>query len=251
MDVNTNSSHILIVGTTWLQEIIWRILNKSSQESHLTVWDKVPNIEAVLPGSDANCFDEVQKMKSPRFFKSHLPVWFFEEKLKRSKCKCIIIMRNPKDMLVSFYHFIKAIWPPSLGFEWHDWYEKFSSKTIVYGDWFDHVNGWWNLKHLPNVFIIKYENMKQDHLGSIEKVAEFLNVSCSRNEINLIKSKTTFDSMKSDTKTNLETVIKGNLFIRKGVIGDWTNYFTSEQNEHIEERIKNELKATGLTFQFK
>ena len=243
------------VGTTWLQEIVWRLLNKNSQESDLTVWNKVPLIESTVPGSKELYYDIVQQMKSPRMFKSHLPVCYFKEQIQRSECKCIVIMRNPKDTLVSFYHFARSRYPNS-DFNWQDWFDKFRSKSLQYGDWFEHVNGWWNLKDQLNILFIKYEDLKLNHGERIQKIAKFLNICCTEMEIDSITKNTSLENMKSNPKTNLKTTpgfyFKGeDSFIRKGEIGDWTNYFTSEQNKYIEERIENELKMTDLSFQYK
>ena len=40
------------------------------------------------------------------------------------------------------------------------------------------------------------------------------------------------------------------LFLSLGVVGDWKNYFTDEQNERIEALCKDKFDGTGLEFDF-
>jgi hypothetical protein len=39
-------------------------------------------------------------------------------------------------------------------------------------------------------------------------------------------------------------------FMRKGVIGDWKNYFTLAQNQLFDETYEEKMTDTGLTFEF-
>ena len=39
-------------------------------------------------------------------------------------------------------------------------------------------------------------------------------------------------------------------FLRKGVVGDWKNYFTPELNERFDKEVLSKLKGTGLEFDF-
>ncbi len=39
-------------------------------------------------------------------------------------------------------------------------------------------------------------------------------------------------------------------FMRKGIIGDWVNHFSAEQNQFYDEPLKEKLAGTGLTFMY-
>ena len=41
---------------------------------------------------------------------------------------------------------------------------------------------------------------------------------------------------------------EGPKLLRKGEIGDWKNYFTSDLNEKFENEVMNKIKGTGLVF---
>ena len=54
---------------------------------------------------------EIEKMKdlpAPRIAKTHLPYRFVNRWVERDGVKTIVTIRNPKDTLVSYYHFYKS-----------------------------------------------------------------------------------------------------------------------------------------------
>ena len=51
-------------------------------------------------------------MPSPRLLKSHLPEHLLPTQIFSKKAKIVYVVRNPKDLAVSFYHFHK--WAPDL-----------------------------------------------------------------------------------------------------------------------------------------
>lgn len=48
----------------------------------------------------------------------------------------------------------------------------------------------------------------------------------------------------------LAGVMDGPKLLRKGEIGDWKNYFTSDLNERFENEVMDKLRGTGLEFDF-
>lgn len=67
----------------------------------------------------------------------------------------------------------------------------------------------------------------------------------------------TIDKMKANPYTNFSwlpptmyTLDKINPFVRKGIVGDWKNHFTSEQSAMFDAVYQEKLKGTGLSFDF-
>ena len=60
---------MIFSGTTWLQHIVWLIVNGvHSDNDGLNMEQRFPYIEYEYPG-----LNEIVKMKNPRLIKSHLP----------------------------------------------------------------------------------------------------------------------------------------------------------------------------------
>lgn len=169
--------------------------------------------------------------------------------------KTVIAFRNVKDMIVSNYHFYRM--NEALGKfkgSFDDFFEYFKEKRLVYGDYFDHVLGWWSQKDSPNVLIVFYEDLKKDLRKEIERIAKFLGKDFSEKTMQDIVAESTFKSMKENPMTNCEDIpVFDNsisTFIRKGEVGDWKNYFNEEQNKYIDQRIEEMLKPKGINMRF-
>ena len=39
-------------------------------------------------------------------------------------------------------------------------------------------------------------------------------------------------------------------FMRKGIVGDWKNYFTEDQNKRLNDEFARRMAGTGLDFEF-
>ena len=78
-------------------------------------------------------------------------------------------------------------------------------------------------------------------------IAEFLNKPSSDELISRIAEQRTFKAMMRNlnrfTVSNEQERLP---FLRKGVVGDWKNYFTPELNERFEKEVMAKLNGIGL-----
>jgi len=95
------------LGTTWLQEIVWQIHNEGiiSNEKILV---RVPFLELALneniPSTD------LKTLPSPRLIKSHLSYKNTPKSAsKDAQCQYIYVARNPKDVAVSYFLYMKLL----------------------------------------------------------------------------------------------------------------------------------------------
>ena len=123
--------------------------------------------------------------------------------------------------------------------------------TVEYGLWFDHVLEWWKHRDAENVLFLKYEDMKKDHRGAVKKIAEFMGYDLKEEIIDTIVEKSTFQNMKANlVSAEIEKLRKPDAphFFRKGVVGDWRNHFTPEQNAEFDAVYAEKMKGSGLDF---
>ena len=94
----------VVSGTTWVQEIVYLLKNNLNFEKakEKVLEDRFPYLEYPYPG-----IHSVEKMPSPRLIKTHLPLDFLPDDVLSGKV--IYITRNPKDTLVSYYHFARML----------------------------------------------------------------------------------------------------------------------------------------------
>lgn len=97
--------------------------------------------------------------------------------------------------------------------------------------------------------------MKKDLPGAVALIADFVGHSLDQEVIDKIADKTTFGKMKADPGTNYGWAThrrdpNAPPFMRKGVVGDWRNFFTHEQSAQLDEKIVRKTKTTGLEFTY-
>ena len=82
-------------------------------------------------------------------------------------------------------------------------------------------------------------------------IANFLNKPLSEDLISRIAEQCTFSGMKRNAASFSATSKDGETSIlRRGVVGDWKNYFTPELNKRFENEVLAKLQGTGLEFDF-
>lgn len=263
-------------GTTWMQCIVMLIKRKGKPiDSAMDYMKNTPFIE--FTGIDALNF-----MTEPGGIKSHLP---FNLMPFSPLAKYIYVARNPKDCCVSFYHHTKMIpFYNFTDGTFDEYFELFIRGETDYGDYFDHHLSWYEHKDDPNVYFLTYEDLKKDTRGEVLKIAKFmgeehyetlvknpdiLDKVLEYSSISYMK-KTMNDSFddtyitKTENFQNLDlpsgmiayreylakhpqfTVKTDGQFIRKGIVGDWKNYFSEEQERRMEERIREKTKGTDF-----
>ncbi|MFQ6652142.1 hypothetical protein Gotur_024140 [Gossypium turneri] len=236
-------------GTTWLRALVFSIINRNSFDfsdhplRKANPRDLVHFLEVHIRGDGSTA--SIDGLPSPRLLSTHLPYSLFPECMtdNTSTCRFVYICRDPKDILVSKWHFAnklrpKGVAPLSLE-EAFDWFCKGVSH---YGPFWDHVLGYWKASlELPKkVLCLKYEDVKKEPLGCVRKVANFLGVPFTPEEENKeivgeIVKLCSFENMsnqdvnKSDTRSQ-EKPISNSDFFRKGEVGDWVNHLSPQMS---------------------
>ncbi|XP_037376859.1 amine sulfotransferase-like [Talpa occidentalis] len=238
-------------GTIWTQQILSLIYfeNHRNRTESINVNIRAPYIEYNLQKTDFS------KRPSPRIFCTHLPYHLVPKGLKNKKAKIIYIYRNPKDILISYYHFSNWVtaFEPSENIEC--FMEKFLNGKVVGSLWFDHIRGWYEHRHDFNILFMMYEEMKKDLRISVRKISRFVEKELSEEDIDTIVKQATFETMKTDPLVNHKAISENEAatrtegkFLRKGTIGDWKTHLTVEQNERFDRIFKSRMKDFPLKF---
>ncbi|XP_059521069.1 sulfotransferase 2A1-like [Myotis daubentonii] len=231
-------------GTNWILEIIHLIHTRGDPSWVQSVgsWKRSPWLE------NASGLEDIkQQQEDPRFYTSHLPIQFFPKSIFKSKAKCIYIMRNPRDILISGYYFWKAIKVTKNPGSLEEYFEWFLQGNVPFGSWFDHVRGWLQMRGRENFLLILYEGLHQDIRASVEKVSQFLGTKLSPEELDSILKNVTFQAIKDNKMSNfslLPDVLMDHskaCLMRKGIIGDWKNHFTVAQSEAFDKVYQEQM----------
>ena len=107
-----------------------------------------------------------------------------------------------------------------------------------------------------NVLILSFEKMKRAPQAAVKTLADYLGHQLSQDVVLKIAEQTKFDNMKHNPTANNEWMTEYHTdagatpFMRKGVVGDWRNYFTDEQSAKLDALIHEKLNGTDLVFDF-
>ncbi|XP_066462968.1 amine sulfotransferase-like isoform X1 [Eleutherodactylus coqui] len=230
-------------GTIWTQQILSLIFN----EGHRNGTEHVENITR-MPWIEYNIYNvDFKSRPSPRLFSSHLPYYLMPRDSRFRMGKIIYVCRNPKDAMVSFYHFYKMYPNIKCTINWKTFFNLFISGKVIGGSWFDHISGWYTHKEDFNILFLTYEEMKKDLRSAVLKICTFVNIKLNEKDIDTVVEKATFKNMKEDPLANYTFIssdfldhTKGN-FLRKGIVGDWKNMMTVAQNEMFDKVYKEKM----------
>ncbi|XP_076115886.1 sulfotransferase 1B1-like [Mytilus galloprovincialis] len=248
-EIQSRDSDIMICtypksGTHWVNEVTNMLIRNKTE---LDTSSKISTMLEVIP--DLSVLDA---LPSPRLLNTHCSFKYLPKKHIENRCKIIHIIRNPKDVCVSFYYHAKS--DPVLDFtgSWDDFFEMWMSDKCAYGPWYNYEKEMEQAeKDYPGmIFTCYFEEMKKDSKREIQRLANFLGIPCTEKTIENIAGTTSFNNMQQN-KLDLTKVVSGKGFIyRKGEIGDWKNHFTVAQNERFDVQYTERFKDSSYTLSF-
>ncbi|CAN1220569.1 Cytosolic sulfotransferase 5 [Linum perenne] len=243
-------------GTTWLKSLSHCILFRDVEEEDdlLTTTNPhncVPTFESTLFIGEPSEFPAIDPDR--QLFHTHVPYNNLPDSIKNHSrgCKLVYVAREPKDTLVSAWHFYNKILRP---FPIERAVENFCSGMVPYGPFHEHMLEYWEQsKRSPDkVMFIKYEDLRRDPKPHVRKLASFMGrpfKEADDVEVEKVIWRSSFDRLK-DLDVNKDNNTKphrpNSHFFRRGEVGDWRNHLTSEMAERIDDVTRVKLQGTGL-----
>ncbi|KAJ1291802.1 hypothetical protein BS78_02G344700 [Paspalum vaginatum] len=253
-------------GTTWLKALAFATAARGAYPPagaghplrRLNPHDCVPFIDEIFAGGEHAKLD---LLPSPRLMNTHLPYTLLPEPVARGGggCRVAYVCRDPKDMVVSLWHFLRRS-KPDLSFA--DMFEPVCDGTAAAGPVWDHVLSYWraSVARPDRVLFLRYEDLLRDPAANVRKLAEFMGRPFSASEEDAgavadVVELCSFDQMKglevnkpgSGTAGRYRAMPR-DAFFRKGVAGDWANHMTPEMAARLDEIVREKLQGTGLHF---
>nr|GME03733.1 flavonol 3-sulfotransferase-like [Ipomoea batatas] len=222
-------------GTTWLKALLFSIVNRATY-----------NVDDMMhPVLNSNP----------------------HELIRSSSCRIVYVFRDPKDVLVSYWHFLYKLRPKeSSSISLQEAFNQFSRGASTYGPYWDHVTSYYKASiQFPNkVFFVRYEDLKTETVFHVKRLAEFVGWPFSEEEENEGVVQKITDLCSFDKLSNLEVNKNGslligklptgrtvsvinNVFFRKGEIGDSKNHLSEEMRGILDQITDDKFNEVGLT----
>jgi aryl sulfotransferase len=246
-------------GTTWTQQIVGQLIFRGAEG--LPVMDICPWVDMRF-GPPLHVIREMLEAQTHRrFMKTHLPL---EALVFSPQAKYIYIARDGRDVVWSMYNHIVSFTPaahemmnnapgrsgPPLGPPAADVIQFFRGwlrpmDQQVQRFW-QHNQGWWDVRHLPNVLLVHFNNLKADLPGEMRRIAAFLDIEVEEALWPTLVEHCRFDYMKANASTlspMLDVMFQGGgkTFIHKGTNGRWRDLLSAEDIEAYERAAQENL----------
>ncbi|MEM6405409.1 MAG: sulfotransferase domain-containing protein [Pseudomonadota bacterium] len=176
-------------GTTWMQQLVHGIRSSGSMEFE-EITDVVPWLEVAYDvGQDLNA----EQCSPVRAFKTHFS-WHEVPK----DARYIVVVRNPDDVLLSYYHFLNGYLFKENSIMLEDFAQEFFIPGGRSGRYWPHLYSWWSQIDNPQVLLVSYESMLTDLPVIAERVADFMGLKVSREILDVAISQASYAFMKAN-----------------------------------------------------
>ena len=245
-------------GTTWVQQIVAQLLFNGAEG--LEVAEMSPWLDLRVPPKAVK-LPAVEAQTHRRFLKTHLPV---DALVFSPRAKYVYIGRDGRDVVWSMYnHHASAndFWyaalndtpgrvgppidrpPASVRQYFHDWLAK---DGHPFWPFWENVRSWWAVRHLPNVLMVHFADLKADLPAGIRRIARFLDIPIDEAKWPAILEHCSFAYMKANATKSVP--LGGafwdggaEAFVHKGTNGRWRDTLTPDDVAAYEARAVAEL----------
>jgi aryl sulfotransferase len=241
-------------GTTWMQQIVGQLI--FGGVDRYCVPDS-PYVDFLLREGQV---EKANAQMHRRFLKTHLPI----DAIPYSPdAKYIYVARDARDTFWSWYNHwssytpevmerIRGLYPGNADVTYPDediraaFHEWLDTDGEPYWPFWSHVQGWFDWRHLPNLKLVHFANLKADLAGELRSIAAFLDISIDPAWFDDMVAHCGFDYMREKaieferTRTSLFTD-GATSFFHKGTNGRWKDILTTDDIARYEAVARRNL----------
>lgn len=197
-------------------------------------------------------YANIQEPFKPRSIVTHLYIDYptFDALPKPAKYSAFFIMRDPRDLVTSWYfsakYSHKPVWPipemreALIGLNEVEGFKYVIDKVNEFGT-FEAQRSWIQGSD-PNVTIFRYEDFAADNGAFLRKLFTHLRITVPEAEFEDLVNRHSFKKKAHGREQGQEDL---NAHFRKGVAGDWQNHFNEEIMTHFRLVTGDTLEVLG------
>ncbi len=236
-------------GNTWTRFLLGNLISRDPVT--------FANIESLIPEIYFNPDRVMRALPHPRLIKSH-------ECFQPHYRHVIYIVRDPRDVAVSFYHHNVKTGNIYDDYPMCDFIPRFINAEfdVKWGSWSDHVRSWLLLRYgKPGFLFLRYEDMKLQPLRELERIAallralSFSSVEISDGQLQRAIELSSPERMRALEKQQAsDWVLTRNTrsdkpFIRSATAGGWKQQLPEASVASLESAWGNLMRSLGYSLQ--
>jgi hypothetical protein len=227
-------------GNTWTRFLIGNLIHADEEVTFLSVERLVPDMykhsDRVLRG-----------LPRPRTVKSHE---CFDPRYR----KVIYIVRDPRDVAVSNYHWELKLRSVKEGYPIEEFVPRWMTPDFWprIGSWGDHVGSWLATRQGKEGFLLlRYEDLKEDSERELKRVAEFLGIHASAERVKRAVELSSAENMRKIERKESGKWVATTLtrqdkpFVRNATSGGWKSVLPEKTVAYIETHWGHLMKDLG------
>lgn len=250
-------------GTTWTQQIVGQLILDAAETVDLF---------SASPWVDLRMYplDELMPMLAAqphrRFLKSHLPL---DALVFSPQARYLYVARDGRDTLWSMYNHHAGftaggyaaingvpgrVGPPlepprarDIVQYFHEWLDN-GGYWFLGASFWEHVQGWWNARSVPNVLLVHFNNLKADMPGEIRRIARFLDIEVNDTTWPAILEHCSIEYMRSSAAAAESGPLMAQIFqdgahtfFNKGTNGRWKDVLSAADVDKYEQAVRRHL----------
>jgi hypothetical protein len=203
-------------GNTWTRFLIANLVYPDQRPDFSNINDLIPDPEA-LPKR------RLDRLPRPRIIKSHQ---YFDPRYP----KVIYIARDPRDVVLSEYHFDIKRRAISEDFPVQQFVSRFVRGELnhPYGTWGENTATWfYTRRNSPRFLLVTYEALQAQSMQEMRRIAEFLGIVADRDRLAFAIEQSSADRMRELEKkqshlwSSTRETRSDKPFVRKAKAGGW------------------------------
>ena len=221
-------------GNTWMRFLVGNLMFPKVELNFETIEEIVPDLHKIDSG------ESVIK-KDLQLYKSHLP-------FQKDHKNVIYVVRNPLSVCVSLYFHAKKYKWKSGSKPFEIFVERFLNGKVLkaFGSWQDNVLSWCdNAENIDKFLLLRYEDLLENPKEELKKIATFLDLKRSEEDLDMVIEKSSFEKMKKLEKVDSgkskhfkigrtnEVSDQNIAFVRSGKADEYLSYFTEKTKNRM------------------
>jgi hypothetical protein len=225
-------------GNTWTRFLIANLVHPEERVDF-------SNIDLLVPESENLTRNEVARVSRPRIMKSHA---YFDPRYP----KVIYIVRDPRDVVVSQFHFYRKRRRIGDDYSIEQFVTRFvAGDTSDYGSWGDNVATWLVTRQKSADFLLlRYEDLLAQTASELQRIAQFLRLETTPALISQAVERSSAKQMRKLESPESTAIVTKNTrqdipFVRAAEAGGWMRTLSEKSLIELESAWAPIMKWLG------